>query len=70
MPQQQYRLIVRDRIYTPRLLTDGTLERLNCIYTSPVFLWDGSHDALNDVIDAYLERFWPFADWRAIVFPV
>lgn len=60
--KKRYRLIVRDKICT------GTdLECLNCIYRSPIFLWGGTLDALDAIIDSYQEQFSHFIDWTAIV---
>lgn len=70
MPQQQYRMIICNRLCTPAPFTDDPLEYPNDFYTSPVFLWDGSHDALNDLIDAYLKYFRHFLDWIATTEPV
>ena len=68
--KKRYRLIVRDRICTGYPNADTDLECLNCIYRSPIFLWDGTLDALNAIIDRYQEHFSYFISWTASVVEV
>ena len=65
--KKRYCLIVRDKICTGHPNTGTDLECLNCIYSSPIFLWDGTLDALDAIIDIYQERFSHFIDWTATV---
>lgn len=70
MIKSRYQLIIRDRICTPKPLTDDTLIILNCFYKSPEFLWDGSFAALDAIIDSFQKYFGHFIDWTATVVPV
>ena len=65
--KKRYRLIVRDKICTGHPNTDTDLECLNCIYRSPVFVWDGTLDAIDAIIDIYREDFGHFIDWSTTV---
>ena len=61
----KYILIVRDRISTSKPCTDETLERLNCIYKSPEFLWDGSYASADAIIEKFRAQFNHMLDWNA-----
>ena len=62
---QKYILIVRDAIVTPHPHTDETLERLNCIYKSPEFLWDGSYDSADAILNQFRTQFNHMLHWTA-----
>lgn len=62
---QKYSLIVRDTISTPHPHTDEALERLNCIYKSPKFLWDGSFDSADDILTQFNMQFNHMLHWTA-----
>lgn len=67
---QKYILVVRDKIYTPYQKTDETLERLACLYKSPIFTWDGTLASADAIIDKYCEQFGHMIDWTASFMPV
>ena len=69
MIQNQFRLIVRDRICMSRQQTDDDLKTMNCFYESPVFSWDGSLSSLDTIIDVLQKDFNHFIDWTATVVP-
>ena len=62
---QKYILIVRDTISTPHRHTDKALERLNCIYMSPEFLWDGSFDSADAILNQFSTQFNHMLHWTA-----
>lgn len=62
---QKYILVVRDKIYSTHHNTDETLERLDCLYKSPIFLWDGTLTSADAIIDKYLSQFNRMIDWTA-----
>lgn len=64
---KKYYMIVRDKIILGRSCTDSDLSQLNCIYKSPVFLTDGTLDALDAAIDHLRKHFNHFVDWTATV---
>ena len=67
---KKYYMIVRDRIILGRPYTDSSLERLDCIYKSPVFLTDGTFEGLDATIDCFSKHFGHFVDWTATVIEV
>lgn len=70
MAQNQFRLIVRDRICIPGQQTVNDLKCLDSFYQSPVFSWDGSLSSLDCIIDGFQKDFSHFVDWTATVVPV
>ena len=68
--KQKYIMIVRDKIRSPHPNTDETSERLDCLYKSPMFSWDGTLASADAIIDKYREQFGHMIDWTATFVPV
>lgn len=67
---KKYIIIVRDRIYSSHPVTDEALERLDCLYKSPVFFWDGSLASADAIIDKFCAQFGHMLNWTANFVPV
>ena len=62
---QKYIMIVRDKVYSSHPNTGKTLERLECLYKSPEFSWDGTFASADAIIDKYRMQFSHMVDWVA-----
>ena len=62
---QYYTMIFRGRIYMPKPAPDEILEPYGCYYKSPAFLFDGSYDSMNAILDKYESKFSHMIGWTA-----